>query len=287
MTTSQKSIYKSAAGERAIRERYQQYLDRWPVPNQQLRIPTREGETFVVACGPAGAPPLVLLHGASSNAAMWLPDIPLWFGHFRVYAVDVIGDPGFSAPSRPTLASDAHALWLGDVLAGLGLERASFLGVSNGGWLALDYAVRHPDRLEQLVVLCPAGICRTRNILIKAAPLLLLGPWGARRVREMIIGRLPAGAPPEHRRFAEFVRLIFQHVCQRTERHPLFTGDQLRRLTMPVLAILGGKDAIVDSPAVRRRLERVLPHAEVRYLPEARHYIPGQTQAILEFLRRG
>jgi len=46
-----RSIYKSAEGEHAVRERYLEILKRWPVPNQQLRVPTREGETFIVACG--------------------------------------------------------------------------------------------------------------------------------------------------------------------------------------------------------------------------------------------
>jgi len=47
------SVYKSAEGERAVRERYIELLKHWPVPSQQLRVPTREGETFLVASGEA------------------------------------------------------------------------------------------------------------------------------------------------------------------------------------------------------------------------------------------
>ncbi|MGP0076087.1 MAG: alpha/beta fold hydrolase [Bryobacteraceae bacterium] len=279
-----KSFYKSAAGERAVRERYLEILKHWPVPNRQLRVPTREGETFIVACGDESAPPLVLLHGASGNAAMWMADVGAWARQFRVYAVDVIGDAGLSAPSRPPLESDAHALWLDDVMQGLSLQGASFIGVSNGGWLAMDYATRRPDRVESLVVLCPGGVVRAKNLLIKALPLLLFGSWGARKVREMILGRTPANAPESHRRFAEFLALIFRHLRPRTKRHPIFTDDRLKRLTMPVLVILGGQDVVFDSASIQRRFECVLPSAEVRYIPRAGHFIPGQTQAILEFL---
>jgi pimeloyl-ACP methyl ester carboxylesterase len=278
------SVYKSAEGERAVRERYLQFLKHWPVPNQQLRVPTREGETFIVACGPGDAPALVLLHGASGNAAMWMADVAAWAAHFRVFAVDVIGDAGLSAPSRPPLASEAHALWLDDVMQGLSLERASFLGVSNGGWLALDYATRRPQRVESLVLLCPGGVTRSKNILPKVLPLLLLGGWGARKVREMILGRTPANASKAHKHFADFVSLIFQNLRPRRERHPIFSDDELKRLTMPVMAILGGKDVIFDSAAIKHRLENAVPHAEIRYLPEAGHFIPGQTAPILEFL---
>src|SRR5579862_2507485 len=279
------SIYKSAEGERAVRERYLQFLKYWPVQNQQLRVPTREGETFVVARGAENAPALVLLHGASGNAAMWMADIAAWSQHYRVYAIDVIGDAGLSATSRPPLASEAHALWLDDVLEGLHIEHASFLGLSNGGWLALDYATRRPERVESLVVLCPGGIVRAKNILLKALPFLLLGKWGARKVREMIVGRMPANASQAHQAFADFIALIFQHLRPRTERHPILRDDQLKRLNMPVMVILGGKDVVFDSAAIKERIERTLPHAEIRYIPEAGHFIPGQTAPILEFLR--
>jgi len=279
-----RGIYKSEEGERAVRERYLKFLKHWPVPNEQLRVPTREGETFVVVSGPQDAPALVLLHGASGNAVMWMGDIAAWAGHFRVFAIDVIGDAGLSAPSRPPLDSDAHALWLNDVMEGLSLSRASFVGVSNGGWLALDYATRRPDRVESLVVLYPGGVVRAKNILLKVLPFLILGNWGARKVREKILRSTPANAPKAHQVFADFIALIFQHLRPRTKRHPILSDDTLKRLTMPTTVILGGKDAIFDSAAIKQRLERVLPNAEIRYLPDAGHFIPGQTAPILEFL---
>lgn len=119
------SIFKSAAGEQAVKTLYRQVLDGWPTPKTELRLPTREGETFVVACGAEDAPPLVLLHGAQANASAWMFDTLLWSRAFRCYAIDMIGEPGFSAPSRPPLGSDAHALWLDDVMAGLGASRAN------------------------------------------------------------------------------------------------------------------------------------------------------------------
>jgi hypothetical protein len=48
--------------------------------------------------------------------------------------------------------------------------------------------------------------------------------------------------------------------------------------------ILGGRDGILDSHDTRRRLAQVVPHASVRMLPDAGHYLPGQTTTILDFL---
>tara|TARA_B100001964_G_C14144114_1_gene558856 strand:- start:63 stop:305 length:243 start_codon:yes stop_codon:yes gene_type:complete len=61
------SIYKSPAGEKAIKDHYNSVLANWPVPKDELSVPTRHGRTFIIACGDETAPPLILLHGSGSN----------------------------------------------------------------------------------------------------------------------------------------------------------------------------------------------------------------------------
>lgn len=277
-------IYKSPEGESAVRDRYMEFLKYWPVPNQHLRIPTREGETFVIASGSEDAPPLLLLHGTAFNSVMWMGDVASWAASFRVYAIDIIGDAGLSAPSRPSFASDAHALWLEDVMHGLEVKSASFVGISLGGWLALDFATRRPERVRSVVALAPGGIA-SRNVLLWALPLLALGPWGRRKMTEIISGPRPANPSPAERAVAEFTTLIFRNMKTRTDKFPVFRDEDLRKLTMPVMAILAGRDVFIDSPRVKARLERNASNVSIRYLPDARHAITNQTKPILEFLR--
>jgi pimeloyl-ACP methyl ester carboxylesterase len=229
----------------------------------------------------------MLFHGAAFNSAAWMGDVAAWAKHFRIYAVDMIGEAGLSAPSRPPLGSEAHALWLDDVMQGLTLTRTMMAGVSLGGWLALDYAIRRPARVEGLALLCPGGVGRQKfSIAFKAIALRMCGRWGKRKAREMILGRASGEASPAVRYFMDFVSLIHEHFRPRLAKLPVFSDDALKGLTMPVMAIVGGKDALLDSAATKRRLKRHVAHAEVRYLPEAGHVIPGQTATILEFLRR-
>ena len=280
------AIFKSPAAAAEVLACYRDVLRRWPVPYERIHLPTREGETFVVACGPKDAPPVVLLHGSQANTAVWMFDAALWSQRYRVYAVDMIGEPGLSAPSRPPLASEAHALWLDDVMRGLALERAAFVGVSLGGWLALDYATRRPERIDRLALLCPAGIGRQKNFLLKAAPLLLLGPWGLRKMREMVLGPPPRDLPERAKPLAALLGSLLSNVRPRIVRIPVFDDAALASLSVPMLVIVGGKDVLLNSGETRDRLTRTLPHAEVRYLPEARHYIPGQAQEIFDFLQQ-
>lgn len=276
-------IYASAEGGRAVVQRYRELLADWPVPAEHLRLPTREGETFVVSSGAPDAPPLLLLHGSGSNALMWAADVASWSQHFRVHAVDMIGEPGLSAASRPPMASDAHALWLDDVLRGLDITRASVVAISLGGWLALDYATRHPERVERMALLCPTGFARQKWAVVLASLLLKpFGAWGRRRSLAAVLGPVVHTVPATA---LDFVQLVSRHFRYRRDPVPVVDDGALRRATMPILAVLGGRDALVDTPATRARLERCVPSATVRVLPDAGHLLPAQTAVILEFLQ--
>ena len=280
------SIYKSSEGERLIRERYQAFLKYWPVANEQIHVPTRQGSTFVVISGPQDAPPLLLLHGGVANSAMWMGEVATFARHFRACCIDMIGEPGLSAPARPSLASDAYAAWLDDVLDHLAIRRASLVGGARGGWLALDYAIRRPERVESLAVLCPGGIGRQKVGIVFATLLSrLFGGWGKRKLMERILGRAPVNPTPPVKAFIDFMELIRRHFRPRMVKMPVFSDNALRNLDAPLLAIVGERDVLLDSAGTKRRLEQHAPRAQVVYLTEAGHLIAGQWARVLEFLR--
>jgi pimeloyl-ACP methyl ester carboxylesterase len=286
------AVYRSTAGEQAVRQRYLELLDEWPVAAQRLLLPTREGETFVLACGPHDAPPVLALQGSGANTAMWLGQIGAWARSLRVYAVDVIGEPGLSAPSRPPLTGDAYAGWLDDVLDGLDLPATALMGVSLGGWLVLDYAIRRPDRVTRLVLLNPSGIGRRKLATPVAAGLLsLFGARGRRLGLVLALGPVARRAPatPEAARtsaaVAAIASLVFKHFKPRLGAIPRFDDAALRRLAMPVLAVVGEQDAMLDARQTIRRLAQTAPHAIIHALPDAGHLLPTEAGPVLDFLR--
>ncbi|TDC42515.1 alpha/beta fold hydrolase [Micromonospora sp. KC213] len=284
------SIYRSENGRRAVEERYRAFLHAWPVPSTESLLSTRQGDTFVVSCGPPDAPPVVLLHGGGFNSAAWLSDVADWAQTHRVYAVDVIGEPGLSAPSRPSLESDAYAEWLDDVLDGLGITRTAFVGASLGGWLALDFAVRRPERVARLALLVPAGIGRQKHgALIASLFLVPFGKKGQRAAYRFVLGPAPAskvsGAEAAlHRDFADYLLLILMNYRMRRERLPVFTDEQLRHLDAPMLVIAGAKDRILDTHHTARRLRHLCPDAAVTLLPDTGHIPTGYAETIQRFL---
>jgi pimeloyl-ACP methyl ester carboxylesterase len=107
---------------------------------------------------------------------------------------------------------------------------------------------------------------------------------GRRKAVMLAVG--PMGGKPDATalEIGRFAALIGAHFKHRRERVPIFTNAALRRLTMPVLAIVGAQDALLDSNGMRRRLERQAAQATVRMLPDAGHVIRGETEALKAFL---
>ncbi|MCP5356691.1 MAG: alpha/beta hydrolase [Pseudomonadales bacterium] len=284
--TAQHSIFRTAEGAELLHSEYRELLALWPVANRQHCVSTAQGNTFVVESGTPGKPVLVLLHGSMSTSAMWMHEAKQWEQDYHLFAIDLIGEAGLSTPVRPPLGSADYAQWLDEVLDGLQISQAHFIGTSLGGWFCLDYAMRRGNRVLSLVLQSPGGIGVQRSILWWVLPLSLLGRWGKNKVRERLVGTPPAQTSEAASRLGALLALIPKHFRPRLEKLPLFTDEQLAQLQMPVLLIVGGKDRMLDAEQIRRRAHAHIPHLILRYLPDGLHFLGDQTPAIGEFLTR-
>jgi pimeloyl-ACP methyl ester carboxylesterase len=155
MAMGKVSVFKSAEGADSFFESYNAVLARWPVPYEELNIPTRFGTTHIIASGASDSKPLFLLHGMMGTGAAWLPNVADFSKHYRIYAIDLIGEPNKSEPVGPVKNRREFAEWLVEVFDSLGIDRASIVGNSFGGFLALNQSSHTPDRIEKLVLPLP------------------------------------------------------------------------------------------------------------------------------------
>jgi pimeloyl-ACP methyl ester carboxylesterase len=273
-------LYRTAEGEKAVMAIYDNALKHWPVPYEAQTVSTRHGDTFVVGSGSKTLPVLILLHGAGGNSMTWAGDVAEYSQQFRVYAVDLPGEAGKSAPNRPAWDSPAFVEWLQDVFDALQIERATLAGISQGAWTALKFATAMPERVEQLVVIAPGGIVPDKgSFILRAIGLSLLGKWGRRRFVQGLFGdqKVSNGV-------ISTVTEMSSHFKPRLGVLPVFSDDDLRQLTMPVLLLGGTKDMMRDLGKIEARLRDFVPHQEAKMIEGGGHALMNTRGCVMEFL---
>lgn len=284
------------------RERYLALYDArektWPVPFKTKMVETSYGLTYVRISGSENAPVLVLLHGAGGNSLQWIPNIEELSQTYRVYAIDNIYDHGRSIYMRAMDRPDDYVIWLDEVFTGLELGNdISLVGLSYGGWLTSQYALHHPERLEKIVLLAPAG-----TVL----------PISSEWIERAILSLLP------HRYFAKsFMFWLLEDFVNQDEAsrnmveewadeayvaarsfkqkslvnpHVLSNSDLLR-LNVPTLFVVGENEKIYSAQQAVERLNTVAPNIETTIIPNAGHDLTMVqakvvNEKILEFLKK-
>lgn len=259
---------------------YDSLLEQWNMPNEKFNIDTRYGNTFVIASGPKTAPPMILLHGSAMNSIMWAKDAKEYSENFRVYAVDIPGEPGRSDEHQLPLAGEAYAEWLHDVYSALSIEKAYLIGLSLGAWLAVKFSVHYPEKVEKLVLLCPGGIGPQKaSFPFKALAHMIFGERGMKRLYQKVNGNQYI---PE--KILEFQKLMGQSFNYRRETIPLYSDSELQRLSMPVALFVGEKDIMLHSKITAKRLGKLAPHANINMILGAGHALLNLTEQIKIFL---
>ncbi|MDR1616790.1 MAG: alpha/beta hydrolase [Syntrophomonadaceae bacterium] len=276
------NAFKTSEGKQAVIEYYNTLLSRMNIPHEEFSVATRYGDTFLLAAGGKEKEPVILLHGSSMNSAMWIRDIEEMSEYFRVYAPDLPGEPGRSNDKQLPFDNMDYAFWLSDVLEALHISTVNLVGLSLGAWLAAKFASNYADKVRRLVLLCPAGI-GGQNHAFKDIAMALL-PKGESGIDELLQMINRSNPIPEI--LLNYQKLILGVFNSRMEAIPLFTDEDLRRLTMPSLLIVGEKDIMLNSLETAERYKRLVPNASIMVLPDAGHALTGKTGEIISFLAK-
>jgi pimeloyl-ACP methyl ester carboxylesterase len=273
------TAFKSSEGEAAYFAAYDAAMKTWPVPYDEIDITNRFGVTHLVASGPRAAPPLVLLHGYWATLTMWTPNIAEISKGHRVYAIDVMGQPGKSVPVEPIGNAADFVAWLTAILDALHLDSVSLAGMSFGGWLALNYAAAAPQRVQALVLLSPA-----------ASLLPLVEQFALRGMLMMLLPtRFTVGAFMHWLGFKDgaddragfetraidltYLGLKHFRFSPETARiaPTVYSDSDLRAMQVPTLLLMGDREVIYDSPSALSRALRLIPHLEGELLSGCSH----------------
>lgn len=264
-------------------------------------MPTAQLRDILVYYEEAGAgDPLVLIMGLGGDLQGWALQVPELAKHHRVITFDNRGAGRTSAPDRPysiaRMAEDTVAL-----MDRLGIEKASVLGFSMGGFIAQEMALAHPDRVDKLILLASApyidGYTRTvvrslidarrsnmsREQIVRLTSIFLYSPElldDEERYEKSILNSLANQWPQQDHAFIRQAHAVLNFDAR----------DRLSNIKQATL-VVGGKDDALLPIRNSQRLAELIPNATLKELPGghvgAMEYPNEYNQAFLEFLGAG
>jgi pimeloyl-ACP methyl ester carboxylesterase len=259
---------------------YDAAMAQLPSVSESIDVPTSFGVARTYRFdGPAAGLPVVLLPGRNASTPMWRVNIPTLLEHRTVVGVDLLGEAGMSVQDKPITGPEDEAHWLDDAFAGLGLDRVHLMGVSIGGWTAVNYAVRRPGRAASLTLLDPVltfAPIPAKALLVSAGLFLPVSDSVRRRVFSWISGGADVD---ESLAEAALIGAGSTDYVLRKAMPKLFTDDQLRSLDVPVLALIAGRSVMLDAARAAARARNLLPRGQVELWPDASHAINGEYPA--------
>lgn len=254
-----------------IEEDYNRRLEAWPVEYKTQRILTRFGYTQVLVSGEEHKESIILLHAMGFNSTSWSSNIEALSKHYRVYAVDTIGDQGRSIVRRDyPKNSQEYAQWLNDIIDFLGLNEVNVVGCSMGGWLAHSYAIEYPKKMKNLVLISPAAgipkktrwmgiifkiVFTNDELKLKEASKKLLGPYQASE--EWLDYMAKASKDSKNAKLG---------------MPKNFSDEQLAKTGGKVLLLIGDSEYIYKSTDdVIKRAKKNIPNVTAKIIPNAGH----------------
>ena len=214
------------------------------------------------------APTLILLHGNGEDQTYFVKQIPAFSPHFRLVLMDTRGQ-GQSTGGDGELNFSVFAADLLALMDHLQIAKAHLLGFSDGGNLALTFALAHPERVQSLILnganLEPGGVKLSTQlpIVLGYGCCRLLSPFSHKaRQNGAVLGLMV--------------------------NHPHIPSQALAALTMPALVIVGERDMIRDRHS--QLIARSLPNAQFVRIPGGDHFCAAKcpevfNHAVLSFLQ--
>jgi pimeloyl-ACP methyl ester carboxylesterase len=245
---------------------YERAFELWPQPYEEFDIETATATTRVHAYRPnPDGEPIVLLNAAGFNASGWYPHVAALAQDGPVYGIDMPGDANPSVARAPMTPPAACAAWLDELLGQLSDRPAHLVGMSYGGWVAMNQAIRAPGRVASITLLDPAGLTKLDArfwLWFTISGLASMTPIPLRR-------RLARWLDSPYMVQPEMMTLMWASI-RGYRAEPKFPGvltdDELRAITVPTLLITGARSALL-TPAEARARGNLIPGAEVAIVP--------------------
>lgn len=272
------------------------------VDHSVRHITVGEWSTRVFESG-EGAP-FIFMHGTGGHLEAFLKNVRAIGAQYRVIAYDYPGH-GWTTTTTRDLEIDDYIDHLIALMDTLGIQRAHLSGESLGGWVAVKFAARHPERVDRLVLNTPGGTMATPEVMerIRSLSQAAADDPSPERIRARLEWLMadPVSVTDElveirrgvygRSGFAESMRHILCLQDPDARRRNMVLDEELAAITAPALVIWTSDDPSGPAKAGLDMAEKI-PQGEFQLIERAGHWPQWEQQelfdrTVLEFLGRG
>ena len=268
-----KSIYATPDAEEQFMAIYDAKMGQWPTEYKDVYVETSYGTVHVIVSGPEDAPPMLLLNASEMSGWSWLYNVGELNTRYRTYAIDTLGEVGksrlndtFNFPMDGKALADFYV----EITDALGIQKAYVVGASFGGFIATNYALHYPERVGAVALLGPMGVTPATNRTVMRIMLTAIVPV---RPFQVSTTNWATGDDPYVRaETSEWFLMVMTDATPKKAPPVTFTPEQLQRMDVPVLLIIGSEDNLTGDPEGVKELAMNIPAVQIEVL-ESGHLI--------------
>jgi pimeloyl-ACP methyl ester carboxylesterase len=270
------SIYKNKQAKIDLMNLYDQKLKSLQIAYENIDVNTKFGNTRIIKAGNDSGKKIVLFHGYNAGAPLTLEAVIGLMDTYCFYAIETIGQATKSDETTINIKDDSFAIWANEVLDGLQISSANFIGISYGAFILQKLITHKPEKVSSCIFVVPSGIV-SGNAWESITKLTL--PFLRYKITKSdthLRSFIKAFVPENDTFMMNMLTIIMKGIKLDTRIPKLLKKKDITHFTKPVYIIAAKNDVYFPGEKIKRRSTELFNNLQEAYLLKESKHMPSK-----------
>lgn len=282
------TFFNNSEAAKAAELLYENKLEELNIAYEYSSVETSFGQTNLIITGSKNNPPMFLIHGSNGCAPVAIEALRELTDHYRIYAVDVVGQPNKSEACRPNLKDNSYGEWVYEILSRLNLKDVTLVGISFGGFICWKTLVFDESRISKAFLIVPAGIVNGNPFKAIAKVFIPMKLYKRTKNEKYVRSFLNALFTEEDTFALKFLSIIFLHFEMDFSPIPTISAKDALKISTPINFIGSVNDIFFPGKKMMKRVKKIFPSLNQTMLLNNSKHVPSEldNQGISAFIKQ-
>jgi pimeloyl-ACP methyl ester carboxylesterase len=270
------AIYKNKQAKIDLMNLYDQKLKSLQIVYENIDVNTKFGNTRVVKAGNNDGKKIVLFHGYNAGAPITLEAVIGLMDTYCFYAIETVGQATKSDETTINIKDDSYAIWANEVLDGLQISSAYFIGISYGAFILQKLITHKPDKVSSCIFVVPSGIVSGNpweSITKLTLPFLR---YKITKRDKHLRSFIKAFVPENDTFMMKMLTIIMKGVKLDTRIPKLLKKKDITHFNNPVYIIAAKNDVYFPGEKIKERSAKLFNNLQEVYLLNNSKHMPSK-----------